>query len=76
MPLLTQIALNIVLPLLLLPYTGLVPFRGLKVQSKLVHLGTGGVSFKTVNKKTLIKLFCGPLVIKKSIIMMYIDISP
>ena len=29
--------------LLLLPYTGLGPFRALKVQSKLVCLGGGGV---------------------------------
>ena len=37
------------LVLLLLPYTGLGPFRALKVQSKLVRLGGGVCSLKTVN---------------------------
>ena len=34
--------------LLIIPYTGLGPFRALKVQSKLVRLGGGVCSLKTV----------------------------
>ena len=51
-----KVILHKAIGVLLLPYKGLGLFRALKVQSKLVRLGGGGVcSLKTVKKKNYIK---------------------